>query len=62
MDYKVTKDCIGCGLCAGLCPDVFEMSEDGYSHVHANPRDEQTRTLAEEAMTSCPTSAIVKSE
>ena len=25
--------CIGCGRCEELCPDVFEVRDDGYSHV-----------------------------
>lgn len=25
------KNCIGCGVCATLCPKFFEMSEDGKS-------------------------------
>lgn len=62
MEYTVTQDCIGCGLCAGLCPDVFEMGEDGYSHVHADPKDEETRELAEQAKESCPTAAIREAE
>lgn len=62
MDYKVTEDCIGCGLCAGLCPDVFELGEDGYAHVSADPKDDETRALAEEAKENCPTSAILETE
>ena len=25
MRYHVNGDCIGCGLCTGICPEVFSM-------------------------------------
>jgi len=25
--------CIGCGLCASMCPDAFELKDDGKAHV-----------------------------
>ena len=25
--------CIGCGACAAVCPDSWEMSDDGKSHL-----------------------------
>ena len=25
--------CIGCGLCSDLCPDIFELGDDGLVHV-----------------------------
>jgi len=28
-----TNACIGCGACAALCPDAFEIKADGKSHV-----------------------------
>lgn len=58
MSYKVNENCIGCGVCAGICPDVFEMGEDGYSHVVAEPEDGETRELADQAKESCPVAAI----
>ena len=34
MKLTIDKNaCIGCGACAALCPDVFEIGVDGKSHV-----------------------------
>ncbi|MCK5289155.1 MAG: ferredoxin, partial [Candidatus Omnitrophica bacterium] len=33
---KVTIDesaCVSCGLCANLCPEVFEMNDEGIAIV-----------------------------
>ena len=57
---KVTVDrdaCIGCGLCAGICPEVFEMDEENIAKVIAQP-DASTEASAKEAADSCPVSAI----
>ena len=32
MTATVNENCISCGLCAGTCPEVFHMGEDGFAH------------------------------
>jgi ferredoxin len=54
---KVDKEkCIGCGLCASICPDVFKIQDDGKSHV-INPKG-CSKCNCKEAADSCPVSAI----
>ncbi len=53
---KVDADsCIGCGNCAQLYSDVFEIGDDGYSHVK-NENPENAEDMIEEI--SCPVNAI----
>ena len=57
---NVTVDqylCIGCGICVGLCPKVFRIGADGKSGVYQCVT-EQTLSQAQEAIDSCPVTAI----
>ena len=49
--------CIGCGLCADICPEVFQMAEDGLAEVVGEITPE-SETAAQEAAESCPVSVI----
>ena len=48
--------CIGCGTCQAICPEVFEMDNDGKAKIIS-----QTESpCIKEALESCPVNAISK--
>jgi ferredoxin len=48
--------CVGCGACEDTCPDVFELQDDGLSHVIDATACSECD--CQEAADSCPTEAI----
>jgi len=62
MKVSINKeDCVGCGLCADGCPDVFEMPED-VAAVKAEEVLENLVNAVKEAAENCPVDAIIISE
>ena len=59
MKAFVDKDvCIGCGACTGICPDVFEMDDDGLAVAIQDELSSDMEDSAVDAQDSCPVSAI----
>ncbi|MDU4861040.1 MAG: ferredoxin [Terrisporobacter othiniensis] len=59
MKAYVDKDlCIGCGVCPSVCPEVFEMGDDGLSHVIVDAVPSGSEDDAKDAEGSCPVDAI----
>ena len=59
MKVKVNKDaCIGCGACAAICDEVFEINDEGLSEVKAEEVKEELQDEVRDAADSCPTGAI----
>lgn len=50
--------CIGCELCAELCPAVFRMADDGLAEVYADTVPADAEDKAREAEDGCPASVI----
>ena len=58
MNTKVDHDlCIGCGVCADNCPDVFEIRGDRLAHVK-DGADSEAAGCCQQAADLCPTEAI----
>ncbi len=58
MKVAVDRDiCIGCGSCVSICPDVFQLDDEGFSSVIAQP-DANNESSAREAADNCPVGAI----
>ncbi len=59
MKLKVNKDlCIGCGACQAVCPEVFEIEDDGFAGVIVDEVKEELKEDAIDAKEGCPTGAI----
>ena len=56
MSISIDKNlCIGCGACASLCPNNFELNEgEGKAEVV----NEEDTDCAKQAATTCPVQAI----
>lgn len=53
-----TKDCIGCGACVAICPDIFEFNTDSKSCVKKQPENSKEVECIEKAKEACPVDAI----
>lgn len=50
--------CMGCGVCEGIAPDVFQMNEDNVAVVLLNPIPANLEADVRDAMDQCPEQAI----
>lgn len=50
--------CIGCGTCVALCPEVFELNNEGKAEVKSKVKSEKLKVKIQEAIEACPVEAI----
>lgn len=60
MEINILNSCIGCGACAIINPEVFDIR--GNNAIIHPEKIEKTEDLCIDAAINCPTGAIVISE
>ena len=54
--------CAGFGVCLGLCPEVFELHDDGYAIVVVSEVPTELEDSVRQAVSQCPARAISLSD
>ena len=63
MKVRVDKEiCAGFGVCLGLCPEVFELHDDGYAIVLVGEVPPEHEDMVRKAAIQCPSNAITVSD
>ena len=59
MKVNVDPDlCNGCGPCVDICPEAFDLNEEGIAMVKMDQISDELQQLCRQAADSCPTEAI----
>ena len=64
----IREDCIACGNCNAICPDVYDYDEDGIAYCIIDDNNmteevaEKYRSLVLEAKENCPNEAVFVEE
>ncbi len=62
MKVRVDPEiCAGFGICVGICPEVFELHDDGYAMVLVGEVPPELEDLVQRAASQCPARAIAVS-
>jgi len=54
--------CAGFGVCLGLCPEVFELHDDGYAIVLVSEVPPELEGKVKLAVSQCPAHAVSLSD
>ena len=50
--------CIGCGICEGELPEIFQISDSGFAEIIMDPIEAEYHERLRQVTENCPTAAI----
>jgi ferredoxin len=50
--------CVGHGVCESLADDLFEVGDDGYSHLLVDEIPTDREDIARQCVSACPAQAL----
>lgn len=50
--------CVGCGICTDICPEVFELNDNGKAESIVDPVPADAEDSCKDAADQCPETAI----
>lgn len=56
------SECVLCGICVELCPDVFHLNDAGYFYIEVQELDVYPEEDVLEAIKNCPVDCITMEE
>jgi ferredoxin len=60
---KVDHDrCEGNAVCLGIAPDIFDLDDEDYAVVKADPVPADQEAVTEQAIAECPRAALVRED
>jgi ferredoxin len=63
MRVEVDHDrCEGNAVCVGIAPDLFDLDDEDYAVVKADPVPEGQEDLAEQSVAECPRAALIRKD
>jgi ferredoxin len=61
MRVEVDRDrCEGNAVCVGIAPDLFDLDDEDYAVVKADPVPADQEELAEQSIAECPRAALIR--
>ena len=61
MRVEVDRDrCEGNAVCVGIAPDLFDLDDEDYAVVKADPVPDGQEDVAEQSIAECPRAALIR--